>query len=300
MRPETGFEEINSPEAYRSPMIGESAVAKEAAINELAAGKNIIPENLSKRFEKIAEVVANKEKLANITEFNENAVIFQQDVIKDILAIKGNNPKKAAEEADKYWEEYDNMVRGYAGRFKNESERKKIIIEFGFYKTSVLGSLAAIRFFEEKGYEVKFPTTKEDITDQCDLLFEKSGKKKNDFNLGMQLKSYHSEAVNAREGARKVENIFSIDRSAISDKKNQDSFGKLQAHCVDLGKKTGKAYFPIFMEMPVSMDVLKPRNNESKKVSLVDNRGFIKPGQLKPSMDMVWKGCDKALTKRNI
>lgn len=250
-------------------------------------------------FEKVADVVANKEKLMDVTDFNESAVAFQQDIIKDILAIKENNPKKAAEEAEKYWEEYDNMVRGYAGRFKNESERKKIIIEFGFYKTSIIGSLAVIRFFEEKGFKVKFPTAKEDIFNQCDLLFEKFGSKKNDFNLGVQLKSYHSEAVNSKEGAKRVKRIFSIDRSMISDKKYQDSFSKLQSHCVELNNETGKTYFPIFMEMPISVDVFKPGNNESNKVSLVDNRGFFKLGQLKPSMDTLWRGYNKVLTDRN-
>lgn len=299
MHPETNFNEINLSEAHPSPINGEGVNIGEVVDGEHIMPKKNISEELSKRFEKIADVVVNKEKLMNVTEFNESAVIFQQDVIKDILAIKDDNPKKAAAQADKYWEEYDNMVGGYAGRFKSEEEKKKIIKEFGFYKTSVLGSLAAIRFFEEKGFKVKFPAPDEDVFKQCDLFFERSGKKKNDFNLGVQLKSYSSEAVNAKEGAKKAEKIFLVDRSAISDKERQDSFSKLQAYCVKLHGETGKTYFPIFMEIPVSMDVLKPNANELKKVSLVDNRGFLKPGQLKPTMDALWKGYDQLLTKRN-
>lgn len=257
-------------------------------------------------FEKVAKGVANNEKIMNIGEFNRNAVIFQQETIKDILAIKNNDSKKDLEEAKKYWEKYDKDTMIQAGRMDNCKDKEKVMIEFEHYKIAAQGSLAVIRFFEEKGFKVKFPVVDDDIFKQCDLIFEKD-----DYNLAIQLKSYKTSAKNSKETEKEGGEIISADYYDLKDKKQQDSFAVLRNYCLNLSKKTRKNYFPLFMKVPISIDAHNPKWKEPTKCPLFNEMGFPMPKvQIKDTMDNLWDGIPsrkgvrsggiaKLLTSRN-
>lgn len=286
--------DFNSREIYPQNTLGEKM-----DFNVSSKCFDLVKNKKELIFETTAKGIANVEKSFDGREFKRSSVIFQQEITKDILAIKGDNPKKNLEEAKEYWKDYDNKARIYAGRFESLEDQQKVLIEFEKLKVSVQGSLGAIRFFEKKGFKVKFPAPDEDVFKQCDLIMEKSGKKEKDYNLAIQLKSYKTSAKDAKETKKESEKIFSTDYYDLADKEQQESFAKLRNFCLNLSRKEGKNYFPIFMNMPVSIDARNPKKNEPTKYSLVDERGFLKPGQLKPTMDTLWNDYDKLLTKRN-
>lgn len=260
------FHEIH-PEINHFPLAGEqkSGIKSEIAIADDA-----------RRFEIMAKTAVDSEKIVNIKESNDSSVIFQQDRIKDILDIIKNNPENSAEEIKRYWEEYDDMVKKYAGEYKTELEKDKIFKYFTGIERSVVGSLAVIKFFKEKGFAADFPTTKNDRFGKCDLIFHKKDKNGADYNLAVQLKSCTIDGMKhpEKEWEKKLKNAISINKFTL-DKKDELEFERLKAFCDNLHKESGKFYFPVFIKIPVDMERLVSKKGESKTLKLIDGKGVF-------------------------
>lgn len=274
---EPDFNEHDFREIHPNPSIGESLDFGSSPIGNESKVRHPF-----ENFEPLAKNFSRREKITERGEVDENSILFQQKMIKSLLSAEKSG------EAEKFWQEYENLVSGYAKELSGEKDKKEARAYFSGLKRSVLGSVAGIKFFKERGFEVKFPTTKEDGWKKCDLIFEpdkNSGKK---FGLAVQIKSRHLPAMSRKEVSEAASRLILADEEKLSGDARKD-FKTLGKYCVTLSKEAKKSVFPVFVNMPVSRET---RSGDT--LQLVNQSGRIDEN-LEKTLKGKWEECEKQI-----
>lgn len=240
-----------------------------------------------KNFDIVAENFSRAEKIIDRQEINEGSILFQQNIAKAILAAKNT------EMAKNIWKEYQELVDNYMGELDSSERKAEAKLYFNSLKRSVLGSVAVIKFFEKQGFNVEFPTIKQDGYKKCDLMFEPKSKKGNHFGLIAQIKSHHIPAVGKKEIGEIINKLILTDAEELGGKDQKD-FGILEKYSQTLSAEKGKKYFPIFINMPVTREMQDGERRRFSIIQLVDQNGKINE-VLDNSMSVKWGEKKKKL-----
>lgn len=285
MRGEMDFNDNSFREVYPVLPTGENLdLANSFANNKL------LDQSPFKNLESVDKNFLNRNKIIDKREMNTDSISFQQEMTKTLAAI-GEDPKKTKN----FWTQYDDLIGGYIKELDTEKERADTKTYFNSLKRSVIGSTAVIRFFNEQGFDVKFPTVKEDGFKKCDLMFESKRGKNKKLTLGVQVKSHHLAHISKGEEKEIINHLILTNLEELSGKDKSD-FATLGKYCDELSLKENKPYFPIFINMPVTKESETRRRNI---IQLVDAGG--KPNDvLARSLEVKWGEKKKALGLDNI
>ena len=274
MNKEFGFNGLDSEMNPAHP-IGEGLEFRQVADSiqkrdfgeERRIGFNDVAENFSNRHGRVgAEVNDSK------------SIIFQQDMIKKLSAIS-----KDKKEVKDFWDMYKEDISAYIGEACNsgdEKEIKRIEKYFNGLKRSVIGSSAVINFFEGQGFQVEFPSVKEDMEKKCDLKFIISDNNKKEIALAVQIKSSRLDRLNTKEQEEIIEKLILVNVERLEGKDKQD-FRTLRMYCSS-SSRSSKTYLPVFINIPVTL------GSGNSRVDLVDESGKISKN-LQKFMEDRWK-----------
>lgn len=234
--------------------------------------------------EKFLDFFYDNQKLQHFTErekMNRSSIKFQQDMIEYIKKNE-NNPKKINE----IWEEYDEVVDNGVKIADNAEKRKKIRDDFFGIKVSIIGSLATINFFEDKGFDTEYPSIEEDMVKKCDLRFVKED---SNLSLAVQLKSLFLSDLSKKEINKIIDNLILTDEKFIINQKYKKDFSILSEYCQT---QDGNCV-PVFIQMPVAQSQ-RGKGRRTEIVKIIKTNGEIN-NVLQKSLDMRWEksGIDR-------
>lgn len=275
-----GFNEFDSEIQPIQP-IGEGLEFEQVTQDSIQKG--VFSEEQEERFGMVAENFSQRHKIMDAKLNDSESIIFQQDMIKSLLAIG-----KSKKEVKNFWDEYEKNVSIYVGKIGGDQNKKEMRAYFNGLKISVLGSSAVVNFFKGQGFRAEFPSVQEDMNKKCDFKFITSNSKEEEIILAVQIKSKHLPYLNKKEEQEVIDELILTDDKKLKGEKEKKDFQILSKYCRLLSKeRENKIYLPVFINIPVT------KESEDYITNLVDGGGKIN-SVMQNAMEVKWKEAKKS------